>query len=194
MRSVLVLALALVLVAAGCGSTTHGTTTVSAPTAGDGFVLHPPVAAPSFLLRDQAAKLVGPQQDHGHWTIVTFLYTHCPDVCPLVANQLVAAQHVAPGLRVIAVSVDPERDTQSAVRKFLADHGAGPRFRFVIGSRAALARVWKSYHVASQPGPKGTVEHSTFEILVDPKGRERVFFDARVKARDVTSMLKELAA
>src|SRR5579862_9167401 len=103
------LVIALVLVASGCGSTKHATTT-AAPPAGDGFVLHPPVAAPSFLLRDQAAKLVGPQQDNGHWTIVTFLYTHCPDVCPLVANQLVAAQRTDTDLRVIAVSVDPKRD------------------------------------------------------------------------------------
>ena len=136
----------------------------------------------------------GPQQERGHWTIVTFLYTHCPDVCPLVTNQLVAAQRVDTDLRVIAVSVDPKRDTPSAVRTFLAAHGAGPRFRFVIGSRAALARVWKRYHVASVAGPKGTVEHSTFEILVDPSGHERVFFDSRVKARDVTSALKNLKA
>lgn len=192
MTRVLLLA-ALVAFAAGCGSSRHAQTTVSSPPrAGDGFVLDPPVRAPSFLLHDQAAKLVGPQQYRGHWTIVTFLYTHCPDVCPLVANQLVAAQRAEPDLRVIAVSVDPKRDTPSAARVFLAAHHAGPRFRFVVGSHASLARVWKSYHVASQPGPQGTVEHSTFEILVDPSGRERVFFDARVKARDVTSTLSKL--
>ncbi|HZP72848.1 MAG TPA: SCO family protein, partial [Gaiellaceae bacterium] len=172
------LAVALVFVVAGCGSTKHAQPPTAPASSGDGFVLKPPVPAPSFLLRDQSAKLVGPQQDRGHWTIVTFLYTHCPDVCPLVTNQLVAAQRVDSDLRVIAVSVDPKRDTPSAVRTFLSAHRAGPRFRFVIGSRAALARVWKTYHVASQPGPKGTVEHSTFEILVDPTGHERVFFDA----------------
>lgn len=185
---------AIAVAAVGCGSSQHAQPPTS-PTAsaGDGFLLHPPIAAPSFLLRDQSAKLVGPQQDRGHWTVVTFLYTHCPDVCPLVANQLVAAQRVDADLRVIAVSVDPRRDTPSAVRTFLAAHHAGPRFRFVIGTPAALARVWKHYHVASQPGPRGTVEHSTFEILIDPTGRVRVYFDARVKARDVTSALKRLA-
>jgi protein SCO1/2 len=189
-------AIAFVLVATGCGGAEHAATTVTSPpaNAGDGFVLHPPVAAPSFSLRDQEATRVGPQLNRGHWTIVTFLYTHCPDVCPLITNQLVAAQRVVPDLRVIAVSVDPKRDTPNAVRTFLSMHHAGPRFRFVIGSSAALARVWKSYHVASQPGSKGTVEHSTFEILIDPSGRERVYFDSQVKAREVVSTLKGLKA
>jgi protein SCO1/2 len=178
--------LALAAVCAGCGVTTHKVVvgTTQAPQ-NDGVPLNPPAAAPAFLLRDQAAKLVGPQQDKGHWTIVTFLYTHCPDVCPLVANQLGAAQRQNADLRVIAVSVDPKRDTPAAVKHFLAEHDLGPRFRYVIGSRAALARVWSAYHVASTPGPKGTVTHSTFEILIDPQGKERVYFDARVTAKDV---------
>jgi len=182
--------LTLVLIAAGCGGAKKAVISPPAPH-NDGDIISPS-AAPSFLLRDQAGKLVGPQQDRGHWTIVTFLYTHCPDVCPLVTNQLVAAQRVDADLRVIAVSVDPKRDTTAAVRHFLAVHHAGPRFRYVIGSTAKLSHVWLLYHVASTPGPQGTVTHSTFEILVDPKGRERVFFDSRVTAHDVTSMLAHL--
>ena len=181
-------------VCAGCGGSSHNailTPTQTGPQ-NDGAIIQPS-PAPHFLLRDQAGRLVGPQQDRGHWTIVTFLYTHCPDVCPLVTNQLAAAQRVEPDLRVIAVSVDPKRDTRAAVKHFLAVHHTGPRFRFVIGSAPALEHVWSIYHVASTAGPNGTVTHSTYEILIDPKGRERVFFDARVKAQDVTSMLKRLA-
>jgi protein SCO1 len=172
----------VVAVCAGCGSTTHK---IDSPPVrqGDGVPLDPPTPAPSFLLRDQSGKLVGPQQNRGHWTIVTFLYTHCPDVCPLIANQLGAAQRRNADLRVIAVSVDPKRDTPPAVERFLADHDLGPRFRYVIGSTAALSRVWTKYHVASTPGPKGTVTHSTFEILIDPQGRERVYFDAQMTAK-----------
>jgi len=183
---------ALVLVVAGCGARKA---TVSSPPAprNDGDVITPS-PAPSFLLRDQASHLVGPQQERGHWTIVTFLYVHCPDVCPLVTNQLAAAQRVDTDLRVIAVSVDPKGDTPSAVRHFLAVHHTGPLFRYVVGSPTQLAHVWTLYHVASTAGPNGTVTHSTFEILVDPKGRERVFFDSRVTAHDVTSMLKQLHA
>ena len=185
----LVALLALLALCAGCGSTTHKVVAPPAPK-NDGVPLDPPLAAPAFLLRDQSAKLVGPQQDRGHWTVVTFLYTHCPDVCPLIANQLGAAQRQNADLRVIAVSVDPKRDTPAAVRRFLADHDLGPHFRYVIGSTAALSRVWTRYHVASTPGPKGTVTHSTFEILIDPQGKERVYFDASLTARDLLRSIR----
>jgi protein SCO1/2 len=177
---------------AGCGLKTHEKIIVHVDT-NDGVTLNPPTAAPAFLLRDQSGTLVGPQQFKGHWTIVTFLYTHCPDVCPLIANNLGAAQRQNKDLRVIAVSVDPKRDTPAAVKRFLADHNLGLRFRYVIGSTAALSRVWSKYHVASTPGPKGTVTHSTFEILVDPKGKERVYYDARMAAKDVLASIKGLS-
>jgi protein SCO1/2 len=181
--------LVLVALCAGCGATTHKVISPPAPTT-DGVPIDPPAPAPAFLLRDQSAKLVGPQQEKGHWTVVTFLYTHCPDVCPLIANNLGAAQRQNADLRVIAVSVDPKRDTPKAVKRFLADHNLGPRFRYVIGSTAALSRVWSKYHVASTPGPKGTVTHSTFEILIDPQGGERTYFDAQMTAKDLLQTIK----
>jgi hypothetical protein len=53
--------------------------------------------------------------------------------------------------------------------------------------------VWARYHVAALPGPQGTVSHSSYEILIDPKGRERVLFDAKVTARAVLSAIARLA-
>jgi protein SCO1/2 len=177
---------ALVVGCAGCGGSAHkASPPPRVASQGDGFVLHPPVAAPPFALGDQAGRPTGPQQDRGHWTVVTFLYTRCPGVCPLIAQQLGAAQRRNADLRVIAVSVDPKHDTAAARRKFLAARGLGPRFRFVSGTRAALQPVWARYHIAALPGPSGTVSHSSYEILIDPKGRERVLFDAKVTARAV---------
>src|SRR5919199_2126107 len=71
-----------------------------------GFAIKPPVAAPAFRLRDQDGRLVGPAAVRGKWFVVTFLYTHCPDVCPLIADNLAAAQRSLPKLWVLAVSVD----------------------------------------------------------------------------------------
>jgi len=189
-RAIPILVAAVAL--AGCGSGSKHAATTTAPPANAGFVLQPPAAAPSFRLRDQADRIVGPQDDRGHWTAVTFLYTNCPDVCPLIANQLAAAQRADPDLRVIAVSVDPKRDTRAAIRRFLAAHHTGPRFRFVRGDRAELRPVWAAYHVASLPGSSGTVSHSAVTLLVDPKGKERVLFDAQVTARQVLGAVTRL--
>jgi protein SCO1/2 len=188
------LAAALVAACAGCGRSHEQAAPRATPAkARDGFVLHPPVAAPPFLLRDQEGRPTGPQQNRGHWTVVTFLYTRCPDVCPLIAQQLGAAERQFPDLRVIAVSVDPQYDTAAARRRFLAARNLGPRFRFVGGPRAALQPVWALYHVAALSGTNGTVSHSSYEILIDPKGRERVLFDAKVTARAVLRSIANLS-
>lgn len=187
----IVVAAVLACLAAGCGGARHATSTATPPagTRGNAIAIDPPVAAPRFLLRDQSGALVGPQRYRGSWTAVTFLYTHCPDVCPLIASRLAAAQRHAAGLRVIAVSVDPKRDTRAAIRTFLTERHAGRNFHYVTGSRAALASVWRKYHIAALPGPAGTVSHNAVSILIDPQGRERFLLDSQLTTADVLAAM-----
>jgi protein SCO1/2 len=129
---------------------------------------------------------------------VTFLYTNCPDVCPVIAGNLDRALRTPggrrAGLRVLAVSVDPKGDTPEAVRRYVRRHRLAPAFRYLIGTPRSLERVWTAYHVASTRGPKGTVTHSAISILIDPAGRERVVYDSGVQARDVVSDLGKIQA
>ena len=179
-----------VLLLAGCGGS-------KAPPL-VGVALDPPVHAPNFSLEDQSGGRVSVAEQRGHWLVVTFLYTQCPDVCPLIAAQLNRAIGTQAGrqarLHVIAVSVDPARDTLAAVRRYAVTHRLVPVFRWGIGSRAQLARVWRAYHVAAQPGPRGTVTHSTVEILIDPQGNERLLYDATIKASQLAGDLERLGA
>jgi protein SCO1/2 len=187
MRRALVL---LVLVLAACG----GSKTPQL----SGTAVDPAVHAPNFALEDQSGGTVTVSAERGHWLVVTFLYTHCPDVCPLIAAHLnraiTAAAGRRAGLHVIAVSVDPARDTLSAVRRYATTHRLAPSFRWAIGSRGQLARVWHAYHVAAQPGPHGTISHSTFEILVDPQGKERAIYDSSITTDELTGDLTKLGA
>lgn len=184
-------AIALVLVAccAGCGGT--------AKPVFNGAELTPPAAAPNFALHDQNGRTVTVAGQRGHWAVVTFLYTKCPDVCPLIAAALNGAVQSdvgkTAGLRVLAVSVDPARDTQAAVHHYAITHRLAPAFHFLIGSSPQLERVWASYHVAAQPGPRGSVTHSTFEILIDPQGNERLIYDATITTADLVGDLSKLA-
>jgi protein SCO1/2 len=183
MRLAWVLAAALLLSA--CGSQgRHAASGPGSSTTG-GFVLKTPAAAPAFLLRDQDGRLTGPSRMRGHWYVVAFLYTHCPDVCPVIASNLGVALRRLPDLRVLAISVDPKNDTAASVKAFLRAHRLGPRFRYVTGRRAQLAPVWARYHVAAVAGPKPIVSHTAFELLVDPQGRERALYDGQVQASDV---------
>jgi protein SCO1/2 len=188
----LVVLLLLVLACAACGSQSTHTATGPAASDAHGHVLSPPVAAPEFELRDQDARLTGTKAMRGHWYVVAFLYTHCPDVCPVIASNLGVALRRLPELRVLAISVDPKNDTRASVRRFLREHHLPARFRYVTGTHAQLAPVWAGFHVAAIAGPRPIVSHTAFELLVDPEGRERVLYDAQVRAEDVAADLERL--
>jgi len=126
--------------------------------------------------------------------IVAFLYTHCPDVCPPLAEHLNQALRELTGeVRVLAVSVDPRGDTPQAVRHYVRLHRLLPQFRYLIGSRRQLAPVWSAYHVAASPNNLELVDHTVYELLIDPKGVGQVIYDAHVHAADVAHDIRILA-
>jgi protein SCO1/2 len=187
--------LALLVLAAGCGGSGSKQTAVSHPpaatTAGGAVIASKPLA-PAIALHDANGRLVRLSDFRGSWVTVAFLYTHCPDVCPLITENLNGALRGARDLRVVAVSVDPKGDTPAAVRAFARSHHLTPAFHYLIGTRAQLRPVWRAWHVATVPGPGETVGHSSFEVLVDPRGRERVYYDAQVRTKDVLEDLQRL--
>ena len=129
---------------------------------------------------------------------MTFLYTYCPDVCPVIAGNLNAALRTAParraGLRVLSVSVDPERDTPGGRAPVRPRPPAAPTFS-LAARHAAPSSSGSGTRTTSPccPGPKKTVSHSTVQLLIDPEGRERLLYDAEVQTADVVADLKTLA-
>jgi protein SCO1/2 len=128
--------------------------------------------------------------------LVTFLYTHCPDVCPLIAKNLNAALRSMGAdrdrVRVLAVSVDPKGDTVSAVRAFEGRMNLLPQFRYLIGSRAQLRKAWAAWHVLAVQSSPELVDHAAYTALVDGRGNERVLYDASVRASQVVHDLRVL--
>jgi protein SCO1/2 len=189
------------LVLAGCGSSaaevaTTPTTTTSAQSAFAGAALRPPRAAPPIALRDAVTgKPTTLASQRGRYVLVTFLYTHCPDVCPLIASNLNAAlRTLGPraGVSVLAVSVDPKGDTPRTVRAYVKEKRLVPQFRYLIGSAAELKRVWAAWHVLAVQRTPDVVDHVAYTALVDPAGRERVLYDAQVRAAQVVHDVRAL--
>lgn len=197
MRALSLLVAALVL--AGCGSTKAAPPKPSFPqrpaSAFRGISV-PHTAAPPIALHDAEGRPVTLAAQRGHWTLVTFLYTHCPDVCPLIAANLNLALRQLDasrtGVRVLAVSVDPKGDTPAAVRTYAKRKHLVPQFRYLIGSRTQLQPVWATYHVAAQAPSAGVVSHVAYTVLIDPHGKERLIYDAQVKAAMVVHDLRVL--
>jgi len=182
-----------VLVLTGCGSSAPKIAGPAVTTTQvGGAIIQSKPSAPPIALHDDRGRAIRLSDFRGKWVAVAFIYTHCPDVCPLIAQNLNRALAKAHDLRVVAVSVDPKGDTPAAVRSFIRARHLSGTFHYLIGSRAQLSPVWRAWHVATAPGPANTVSHSSFEVLVDPHGRERAYYDAQVTAADVLHDLKAL--
>jgi len=204
-RGPLFVALVAALTASACGggsghSHEHGTSSSFTVTGGSGGFaggeLSPPQPTPDFTLTDQSRRKVSMSDQRGKLVLVTFLYTNCPDVCPLITQNLnQALQMLGPkrdDVRVLAVSVDPGGDTPENVDKYAKAHHLLPEFHYLTGTRAELMQVWKDYDVAAVARDPELVDHTAYTMLVDRSGGGRVIYDASVKAKDVVHDVNEL--
>jgi protein SCO1/2 len=152
--------------------------------------------APDFTLTDGVSgRAVTLSAQRGRVVALTFLYTSCPDVCPLTATRFRSAQTELQGdagrVTFIAVSVDPDRDTPQAVQAFSAAHGLASSWFFLVGGRGQLSPVWATYGIGVQAG-SATVTHNDAVYLIDARGRERVLLHSEDLAKDLTSDLRAL--
>jgi len=182
--------LLLAAVLAGCGSSKPKQHFA-------GGELTPPKTAPPIALHDANGTPVTLAAQRGRYALVTFIYTHCPDVCPLITQNLNAALRViGPSarkqVRVLAVSVDPAGDTPKAVRAYAHEKHLFPQFRYLIGTRAELRPVWKAWNVLAVEAKPDLVDHVAYTALVDTKGKERVLYDSSVRATQVVHDLRLL--
>jgi protein SCO1 len=129
-----------------------------------------------FTLRDQDGRPAALAAYRGQPVIVTFMYSTCKDTCPLMADQIRGAlDELGHDVPTLAVSVDPAGDTPLNTKRFLARHGLTGRARFLLGTRAQLAPVWRAYGIRPQTNSDA---HSAYVLLIDKRGRQRVAFPA----------------
>jgi protein SCO1 len=171
-----------------------------------GQVLDPPRPALDFTLTDQSNRPVQLASLHGQVVVLTFLYTTCVDVCPLVAAKLHEVTDLLGSRRaevaVVAVTVDPERDTPAAMTEFSKRWAMLDRWRFLTGTERQLETIWQYYwagHVRREiPGatatakPSHAIGHGSPVHVFDRAGRIRVVYDADFKPADLTHDIEAL--
>jgi protein SCO1/2 len=177
-----------------------GGATSATTTRFDGSLLSPLRAAPALsTLRNYQGQPVNLASYRGKAVFVTFLYTHCPDVCPLIASHLhTVLAELGPRARnvqLIAVSVDPRGDTPGAVAAFLREHQLTGQMQYLIGSGKQLAPVWSSWYVGSSRdvGKPDLVSHSALVYGISASGKLTTIYAANFApsqiAHDVAPLL-----
>jgi protein SCO1/2 len=145
-----------------------------------GTFLTPSRALPDFSLIDAQGRTFNAANLRGHWSLLFFGYTNCPDFCPATLTTLAAMQKRLQAAKaqvypqVIFVSVDAKRDTPQQLAKYVPNFN--PEF---IGLTAAdqpsIEAVAKKLGVAVVilPSSDGnyTVDHSGAIFVLDPDGR-----------------------
>ncbi len=151
------------------------------------------MVAPDLALRDQDGERVRMEEFAGSPVVVTFVYSTCRDTCPAQMQSIRGAlDDLGQDVPVLAVSVDPANDTAARARRFLAEQRMTGRARFLLGSRAELAPVWKAYGIQPQ---RDALDHTAYAILLDRAHRQRVGWPYDVlTVEGLTSDLRRLLA
>ena len=135
------------------------------------------ISLPAFVLRDALGGATARSDDlRGKVVLVTFLDTRCKEACPIIAGQIasgIRSLTAAERARVaaVALTVNPRVDTPAHVRAFLREHRAEGLIRYLTGTRAQLAPIWKAFHVLPAIETGDDDIHSADVRVFDPHGR-----------------------
>jgi protein SCO1/2 len=147
-----------------------------------------------FQLTDTAGRTFTRRDLAGAPTLVFFGFTHCPDVCPTTLVQLAQVRRRAAisGLRVLFVSVDPQRDTPPLLAQYV--HAFDPQFQGLTGDPRTIERLAANFAVAVHrvelPGGDYTMDHSAVVFLLDDAARIVAIFTPPF---DVAALSTDLA-
>ncbi len=129
----------------------------------------------AFALQTAGGKTVTDADFKGHPFLVYFGYTHCPDVCPSTLADIADALRKIPDapIRVLFVTVDPERDSPAAMADYVSSFDS--RFVGLSGSPEQIAAAEKAYRVYARKGPPQSdggysMDHSSVVYLMDKSG------------------------
>jgi protein SCO1 len=191
-RRVWVGALSVVLAGVVVGGVVHATTAGGTALVGANLGREP---ATDFRLRDSEGHPYSLSQFRGKVIVLSFLYTQCPDACPITAELLRHADELAghpQDVEYVAVSVDPFHDNAATIAAFSQEHHLdelGGRFHYLIGALPELAPVWQRYYGrgGEAAAAEQTIEHISSLYFIDKQGRLRLLTHIDVPAQTLVN-------
>jgi protein SCO1/2 len=168
-----------------------------APQLASGTWLPSPKPVADFRLTDTTGRPFTRADLAGAATLVFFGFTHCPDVCPTTLLKLAQVKkHAAiAGLRVIFISIDPQRDAPAPLGLYV--HAFDGSFQGLTGDPQVIAAVARNFGVAVNrvelPGGDYTMDHSSVVFLLDAAGRIDAIFTPPFETAALDADLKRAA-
>src|SRR5690554_4179834 len=135
------------------------------------------------FLNQDSTEVVFPDHFKGQYVVMGFLYTNCPDICPLITQNLMQTQknlNYPDNVQFVAVSFDPLRDTPSVLKRYGEVFGTGKNFTFLTGDTLQVNAFLDSARVRVNVSMQQTTEsgkeiyfmnHSDKVMVFDKKGR-----------------------
>ncbi|MCL6310460.1 SCO family protein [Pseudomonas syringae] len=154
---------------------------------------------PALSMTDQNGAAIALDGLKDQWTLMFFGYTFCPDICPTTLAQIKQIRAELPEetvkrMRVVLVSVDPNRDTPQQLKQYLGYFD--PQY---IGLTAPVADIQTLANAVSIPfipadtsKPNYFVDHSGNLALIGPDGTQRGFIRAPLNNQKLVKQLPGL--
>lgn len=171
--------------------------------------------APDFALVNQLGDTVRTSDLRGRIWVASFIFTNCTGVCPLISTRMAALRDrlrekglLGEAVRLVSITVDPERDTPGVLREYAARYGGSPpaEWAFLTGQPPDAMRrmIQEGFHLTAvgpteARGTPGTahanyqVQHSPRVLLIDPDGVVRGTYNA-TEANAIDRIMADIAA
>ena len=150
------------------------------------YMFDTPRALPDFELTDHHGAPFTKDSLQGHWTLVFFGFTHCPDICPTTMALLSQLMETLQGLpeyedtRIVMVTVDPARDDVEQLSRYVPYFNTD--FVGVTGDFLDIYRfatnLYTPFLKVPGQGENYQVDHSANVVLINPRGDYQGFFKA----------------
>jgi protein SCO1/2 len=156
---------------------------------------------PDFTLTERSGQPLGLNDLRGSIWIADFIFTNCAGTCPFMTTAMTEIQKIAlaeklDDVKLVSITVDPERDSLEVLQRFAAGYGAvKDRWYFLTGDGAAIQQLAQKGFLLSAAASGGSEEesiiHSNRFVLVDRQGRIRGYYDG-TDDEQVAQLLKDL--
>ena len=158
-------------------------------------------------LVDQHDQIVHfPKSFEGNVMLVGYVYTHCPDICPMITYNMRDVQRELvdeDGFMLVSISFDPDRDTPEILYEYAENYRLNQRnWRLLTGDRSDIEDLLQKLKISTVKTPTRFtddntpiyfIDHTDKITLIDQKGQiRRTYLGSELNAEEVIEDVRTL--